>query len=94
MKKIIISALLLFFPLFFTGCTVTQSNYVPAYRNDYVYSVGYYGYRPYWNNSVGYGWGVGNYWGGNRSFYNRGWGWGGRGWRGHGWGGRGWGHHR
>ncbi|KTD13563.1 hypothetical protein [Legionella hackeliae] len=59
MKKSIV-ALMVFVPaIFLSSCTVTTTNYVPAgYTNDYVYSVGYYGYRPYWGTRAytGYDW--------------------------------------
>lgn len=55
-----------------SSCSVSEGIYTPAYNNDYVYSVGYYGYRPYWSGGYnsGYGWGVGNtgYWPGYRSY--------------------------
>lgn len=62
-----------------SGCTISRSVYSPGYNNsDYVYSVGYYGYRPYWGNRyyTGVGWGN-HYWHGNRSlfggYYGPGW---------------------
>ncbi|WED42665.1 hypothetical protein [Legionella cardiaca] len=58
--------------LFLSGCYVTSStNYYPGYTNDYVYSVGYYGYRPYWGSRylTGYGWNNG-YWSGYRGVYS------------------------
>ncbi|HHF7345693.1 TPA: hypothetical protein ACPSKE_001503 [Legionella feeleii] len=88
MKKLII-ALGLFFPtLFLMGCAPTTV-YSPGYNNDYVYSVGYYNYRPYYWNKPLY-WGRPYYWGssygwrniswpghrgvyGYRGWYNRGW---------------------
>lgn len=95
MKKIIIAALVFVPVSLLSSCTVTEAAYSPGYNNDYVYSVGYYGYRPYWNTYSG-GWGNVGYWTGSRGFYNRGWGgrgWGGRGWAGRGWAGHGWGGH-
>ncbi|WP_035918954.1 hypothetical protein [Legionella fairfieldensis] len=97
MKKIIIAALVFVPAMFLTSCRVNEAAYYPGYYNsDYVYSVGYYGYRPYWGGYSG-GWGNAGYWSGyrayNRGWVGRGWGWGGRGWGGHGWA-RGWGHHR
>ncbi|MDI9819357.1 MULTISPECIES: hypothetical protein [unclassified Legionella] len=70
MKKLII-ALLMFSPtLFLSSCTVTRTAYHPGYTNDYVYSVGYYGYRPYWGSRyAGYGWRSG-YWSGYRGVYS------------------------
>ncbi|MFC3909110.1 hypothetical protein ACFORL_08485 [Legionella dresdenensis] len=64
-----------------SGCTtVSTTTYYPGYNNDYVYSVGYYGYRPYY---TGYGWGN-NYWYGHRGFYGYG-GYYSRGWDGRRW---------
>jgi hypothetical protein len=79
MKKIIIAALV-FVPATFlsTSCSVTSAGYYP--KNDYVYSVGYYGYRPYWGaNTYSIGWGNGGYWRGYRGVSTRAW-WGGRSW--------------
>ncbi|MBA3537642.1 MAG: hypothetical protein H0T84_13715 [Tatlockia sp.] len=77
MKKIIIAALV-FVPATFltTSCSVTSAGgYHP--RNDYVYSVGHYGYRPYWGaNTYSIGWGNGGYWRGYRGVSTRSW-WGG-----------------
>lgn len=59
MMKKIIYTLLIFVPtIFLSACGVTQASYYSRYstidygnyNNDYVYSVGYYGYRPYWGN--------------------------------------------
>jgi hypothetical protein len=45
-----------------TGCYVAEStDYYPSYNEDYIYSVGYYGYRPYnWGSGYydTYGWGT------------------------------------
>jgi hypothetical protein len=44
-----------------SGCYVAESAYYPDYDEDYVYSVGYYGYRPYdWGDGyyATYGWGT------------------------------------
>ncbi|OGV26639.1 MAG: hypothetical protein A3F18_06635 [Legionellales bacterium RIFCSPHIGHO2_12_FULL_37_14] len=43
-----------------TGCYVADSAYYPDYDEDYIYSVSYYGYRPYdWGDGyyLTYGWG-------------------------------------
>lgn len=58
------------------GCSVSTQTayyntptYSPAYNTDYVYSVGYYGYRPAYNG-ISYGghtWGN-PYWYGNRPY--------------------------
>ncbi|MBA2652689.1 MAG: hypothetical protein H0U73_10540 [Tatlockia sp.] len=94
MKKLIIAALV-FVPatLLTTSCSVRTATYTP--HNDYVYSVGNYGHRPYWGSDVYTGgWGNTGYWRGYRGvsttgvFLSGGRGWGG----GHGWGGgRSWG---
>ncbi|MBA2656715.1 MAG: hypothetical protein H0U70_06970 [Tatlockia sp.] len=88
MKKIIIAALV-FVPATFltTSCAVRTASYTPT--NDYVYSVGYNGYRPYWGN-YNTGWGNGGYWRGYRGYSTRNVFWGGRGLGGRGWGGFGW----
>lgn len=59
MKKLLLVTSVLGSLTLMSGCTVTQSAYSPAYNSDYVYSVGYYGFRPYWGNRFysGYGWG-------------------------------------
>lgn len=80
MKKIMIAALVFVPTTFLGGCTVTETAYSPT--NDYVYSVGYYGYRPYWGNYYTGGWGNVGYWRGYRGYYNR---WGVRGWGGRRW---------
>lgn len=33
--------------LVLTSCSVNQNDYSANYKNDYIYSVGYYGYQPY-----------------------------------------------
>jgi hypothetical protein len=49
------------------GCSVSQGNYSP-YNNDYVYSVGYYGYQPYYGQRYYSGYvGDNNYWYGYRN---------------------------
>ncbi|KTC66802.1 hypothetical protein Lbir_3104 [Legionella birminghamensis] len=85
MKKLILTGTVLGASVWLSGCTVSQTTYTtPAYTRDYVYSVGYYGYRPYWGGSYynSYNWGH-PYWGGSRPY-----------WRnvyyGHGWYGRHW----
>lgn len=80
MKKYLVPALVLSPIMLLGGCGVSTSTYTPvytpAYTNDYVYSVGYYGYRPYYGNRyyTGYNW-RDNYWTGNRynGFYGRSW---------------------
>ncbi len=81
MKKLAIAVAVSVPVLLFSGCTVRDTAYTPGYTSDYVYSVGYYGYRPYggWRNA---------YWGGyptaySTRYYNRGW-YGGRNWYGRG----------
>lgn len=76
MKKCLLAFVLSFPLLFLTGCGVTT--YSPAYGSDYVYTVGYYGYQPYWSRQYYSGyisgdnyWTDHNYWG--RRGYNRGW---------------------
>ncbi len=54
---------LLYFTLMLglSGCYVPESGYYPDYDEDYVYAVGYYGYRPYdWGQGfyTTYGWGT------------------------------------
>jgi hypothetical protein len=83
MKRTIIAVFVFVPSIFLTACTITQGSYYP--RNDYVYSVGNFGYRPHWGNFYSAGWGNMGYWRGYRGVYNRGivWG-GGRGmWGGH-----------
>jgi len=97
MKKTTIAALLFVPATFLASCTVSSTAYVPS--NDYVYSVGYYGYQPYWGNYYSSGWGNVGYWRGYRGVAtNRVWlgggGWRGQGWSSRGWAGRGWGFHR
>ncbi len=60
MKKLVLTGALLGSTLWLSGCTVSQTTYTtPSYNQDYVYSVGYYGYRPYWGGSYynSYNWG-------------------------------------
>lgn len=50
----------LFLGFSLTGCYVADSAYYPDYDDDYIYSVSYYGYRPYdWGDgyylTYGYG---------------------------------------
>ncbi|ASQ47257.1 hypothetical protein [Legionella clemsonensis] len=64
MKKLIIACLLFVPSLLLSSCTVTTANYYPAgYRNDFIYSVGYYGYRPYWGTRAYTGYRWPGYWG-------------------------------
>jgi|GEM_PF-1539375 len=88
MKTLILGSALALSAGLMTGCTVTDATYSPGYINyntDYVYTTGYYGYRPAWgnnyysgyrwrNNNWGGGWGRNN-WGGNRGNFGfaRGW---------------------
>lgn len=50
MKKMQVSGLI-FAALFITACSTTETKYSRGYDNDYVYSVGYYGYQPFWGRS-------------------------------------------
>lgn len=62
-RKLILSLML----ISLSGCYVPQSGYYPDYDEDYIYSVSYYGYRPY-------DWGEGYYWMygyGTRNFVNQ-----------------------
>ncbi|KTD20998.1 Uncharacterised protein [Legionella lansingensis] len=70
MKKLILAVILFAPTVFLTSCSVTTASYSPRYGNDFVYSVGYYGYRPYWGTPyfTSYGWRSG-YWGGYRGVY-------------------------
>jgi hypothetical protein len=73
MKKLFL-ALFVFVPtVFLTSCVMTSARYAPGYTNDYVYSVGYYGYRPYWGSRFytgpGYWGGYRGFWGGYRNTY-------------------------
>lgn len=57
------------------GCTVTGGEYSPISDEDYIYTVGYYGYQPGWafDDYSGYRAG-GDRWRGYDTFYgNRGW---------------------
>lgn len=77
MKKILLVSSVFASMILLDGCTVVQSPYSPAYNSDYVYSVGYYGFRPYWGNRYysGYGWGNHTWFGqsavGGGHYYNR-----------------------
>ncbi|KTD39095.1 hypothetical protein Lnau_0294 [Legionella nautarum] len=73
MKKITIAALMFVPATFLTGCTIAETTYSPGYNNDYVYAVGYYGYRPYWTSYYSGGWGNVGYWRGYRAYSNRSW---------------------
>ncbi|PUT41880.1 hypothetical protein DIZ81_01925 [Legionella taurinensis] len=73
MKKLILLSSLSLSAFMLSSCTVTSSTYSPGYNSDYVYSVGYYGYRPYWGSYYssyypGVTW-RNSYWYGNRSLY-------------------------
>ena len=88
MKKTIIAVMVLAPATFLSSCTIREASYYPGYNSNYVYSTGYYGYRPYWNSFYsGYGWGNVGYWRGYRGGYvNRGIvsrGWMTRGWHGY-----------
>jgi len=85
MKKIILPLALLAPLVLMSGCTTVRTGVYPGYNNDYVYSVGYYGYRPFTGNPYysGNGWGN-NYWYGHRGFYGYG-GYYSRGWNGRMW---------
>lgn len=48
MKKQLIAALVFVPSICLTSCMTEGPTYYPGYANDYVYSIGYYGYRPYW----------------------------------------------
>jgi hypothetical protein len=58
MKKLMFP--LLVSGLLMAGCTVETVSYGPGYSRDYV-TVGYYSYRPYWDNYYYNGYGVRNY---------------------------------
>lgn len=86
MKTLILGSALVLSAGLMTGCTVTETTYSTgynAYNTDYVYTTGYYGYRPAggWSgygwrgrNWGGYGWGRGNWGGYHGNFgYARGW---------------------
>ena len=79
MNKLIVALTVSTPLLMLTGCTndnvgVNTVVYNPGYSNDYVYSVGYYGTRPYWGSNyyyIGYPgdyWGDSGYWG--AGYYN------------------------
>lgn len=54
------------------GCQVPEAAYYQNYKKDYIYSVGYYGYRPYdWGYGYydTYGWGTRD-WDAERSPYS------------------------
>jgi len=73
MKKIIIAVLVFVPVMFLTSCAVSEAAYHPGYNNTgYVYSAGYYGYRPYVSNYYG-GWGNVGYWRGYRGYSTSGW---------------------
>jgi hypothetical protein len=72
MNKFLVS-LVLSTPIFMlSGCAVQTTTYDSGYSNDYVYSVGYYGNRPYWGNNyyyAGYDMGPYGYWGSSYNYY-------------------------
>ena len=73
MKKLRLSFIII--SLFFlTNCAPNTTIYYPGYANDYVYSIGYYGYRPYWGGrySTNSGW-ITTGWSGSTSHYSRSW---------------------
>ncbi|MGQ3890691.1 hypothetical protein [Legionella sp. CNM-4043-24] len=74
MKTLILASTLSLSALMMSGCTVTESTYAPGYDTDYVYTTGYYGYRPVWGNSLysGYRWRNNNW--GAYSWRNNNWG--------------------
>lgn len=75
-RRLIAAVIYVGLPIFASGCAVdvvgVNTVYDSGYSNDYVYSVGYYGNRPYWGNNyyddpsyIGpYG-----YWGGDTDTY-------------------------
>ncbi len=82
MLKTGISTVLVVGALSLGGCAITDTTYSPGYGNDYVSSVGYYGYQPSYRNYWGYydtrynsgmGYGHRNYWSGGPGWYGRGW---------------------
>ncbi len=73
MKKIIIAALTFVPATFLTGCTISETTNSSGNTTDYVYSVDYTGYRPYWSSVYSGGWGNVGYWRGYRGHYDRGW---------------------
>lgn len=68
MKKLMLVLAVLAPSTLITSCGAPVS-YYPGYRNDYVYSVGYHGYRPYWGGRYNASYGL-NYTG----YQNRYWG--------------------
>ncbi|KTD64527.1 hypothetical protein [Legionella spiritensis] len=60
MKTFLLSMAVLISAFMMSSCSVTTATYSPGYNSDYVYSVGYYGYKPYWRNRYYWGAGWGN----------------------------------
>lgn len=74
MSKYLLASAVLLGSVSMTGC-YNNSAYAPGYNSDYVYSVGYYGYRPFWGGRYysGYGWGNHTWFGqpAQGHYYNR-----------------------
>ncbi|KTD79408.1 hypothetical protein [Legionella waltersii] len=76
MRRLIGAGFFVGLSLFLSGCGVDvvgfDTVYDSGYSNDYVYSVGYYGNRPYWGNNYYYSTsyvGPYGYWGGDTDTY-------------------------
>lgn len=59
MKKEILALSSFLSLCFLSSCTIAPVSYYPGYRNDFTYSVGYYGYRPYWGGRYNASYGIG-----------------------------------
>ncbi|KTD17667.1 hypothetical protein [Legionella jordanis] len=70
MKKLLLASLAFTPILLLSSCAMTTATTYPGYTNDYVYSVGYYGYRPYWGTRYYSNYELENtYWGNYRNIY-------------------------